>query len=318
MTTAMLIDRVERDFREKVSNEVRLIAEGRGRYLVFTPFCFKDGDHLTILLKQNGTRWFLSDEAHTYMRISFDLDVQELLRGPRQKIIAKTLAEYGDRGSRRRTSAGTVRRTVRRRAQFVHPGPAYDYREREAGSDGISRSSLLFPPFSGVTGIWTTQTERHRPSTPGSQHIENFRGIKKLSIPRLGRVNLLAGRNGVGKSTVLDAIRVFAARGREQVLAQILNSREEVIELRDQEVTNSVEIDWTAIFHGRGVSDLLYISIGPKDKSDQLRIESTLFDLENTARDQLPATFSAVISGNRIQTLTADFQGHSFPWFLVA
>ena len=95
MTTAMLIDRVERDFREKVSNEVRLIAEGRGRYLVFTPFCFKDGDHLTILLKQNRTRWFLSDEAHTYMRISFDIDVQELLRGPRQKIIAKTLAEYG-------------------------------------------------------------------------------------------------------------------------------------------------------------------------------------------------------------------------------
>ena len=95
MTTAMLIDRVERDFREKVSNEVRLIAEGRGRYLVFTPFCFKDGDHLTILLKQNGTRWFLSDEAHTYMRLSFDIDVQELLRGPRQKIIAKTLAEYG-------------------------------------------------------------------------------------------------------------------------------------------------------------------------------------------------------------------------------
>ena len=38
---------------------------------------------------------FLSDEAHTYMRISFDIDVQELLRGPRQKIIAKTLAEYG-------------------------------------------------------------------------------------------------------------------------------------------------------------------------------------------------------------------------------
>ena len=95
MTTAMLIGRVERDFREKVSNEVRLIAEGRGRYLVFTPFCFKDGDHLTILLKQNGTRWFLSDEAHTYMRLSFDIDVRELLRGPRQKIIAKTLAEYG-------------------------------------------------------------------------------------------------------------------------------------------------------------------------------------------------------------------------------
>ena len=66
-----------------------------GRYLIFTPFCFNDGDHLTILLKRDGPRWVLSDGAHTFMRISFDIDVQELLRGPRQKIIAKTLAEYG-------------------------------------------------------------------------------------------------------------------------------------------------------------------------------------------------------------------------------
>ena len=95
MKAAMLIDRIERDFREKVSDDVRLIAEGAGRYQVFTPFCFNDGDHLSIVLKQDGTRWYLSDEAHTYMRISFDIDVQELLRGPRQKIIAKTLAEYG-------------------------------------------------------------------------------------------------------------------------------------------------------------------------------------------------------------------------------
>ena len=94
MTTAMLIDRIERDFRERVSDEVRLVAEGAGRYLVFTPFCFNDGDHLTILLKQDGPCLFLSDEAHTYMRISFDIDEQELLRGPRQKIIAKTLDEF--------------------------------------------------------------------------------------------------------------------------------------------------------------------------------------------------------------------------------
>ena len=95
MTTAMSTDSIERDFRENVSDDVRIIAEGAGRYQVFTPFCFNDGDHLTILLKQNGTHWFLSDEAHTHMRLSFDIDVQELLRGPRQKIIAETLAEYG-------------------------------------------------------------------------------------------------------------------------------------------------------------------------------------------------------------------------------
>ncbi len=143
-------------------------------------------------------------------------------------------------------------------------------------------------------------------------YIENFRGIKKLSIPRLGRVNLLAGRNGVGKSTVLDAVRVYAARGREQVLAQILNRSEEYIELRDQDATNAVEVDWTAIFYGRGVPELLYMSIGPMEKTDQLKIESTLYDLGSIDRDQLPTAFSAVVTGDRLQTLMAEFQGHSF------
>ena len=43
--------------------------------------------------------------------------------------------------------------------------------------------------------------------------IAGFRGIERLSIPRLGRVTLLAGRNGAGKTTVLDAVRVYASRG---------------------------------------------------------------------------------------------------------
>lgn len=42
--------------------------------------------------------------------------------------------------------------------------------------------------------------------------IRGFRGIAELLIPRLGRVTLLAGKNGVGKTTVLDAVRVYAAR----------------------------------------------------------------------------------------------------------
>ena len=44
--------------------------------------------------------------------------------------------------------------------------------------------------------------------------IKGFRGIEELSIRKLGRVTLLAGKNGVGKTTVLDAVRAYAARGR--------------------------------------------------------------------------------------------------------
>ena len=43
--------------------------------------------------------------------------------------------------------------------------------------------------------------------------IRNFRGIDELTIPRLGRVTLLTGKNGVGKTTVLDAVRVWAIEG---------------------------------------------------------------------------------------------------------
>ena len=52
--------------------------------------------------------------------------------------------------------------------------------------------------------------------------IEGFRGIEALTIERLGRVTLLAGKNSVGKTTVLDAVRVYAARGHYDVLSEIL------------------------------------------------------------------------------------------------
>lgn len=143
-------------------------------------------------------------------------------------------------------------------------------------------------------------------------YIENFRGIKRLTIRRLGRVTLLAGRNGVGKTTVLDAIKVYAARGRQQVLGQILSSRDEVIDQKDPTLGNASELDWPALFHGRGLADPLYVAIGPEDKSDQLRIESTLIDLESTAPDRMPSNFSAVGVGNRLLTLMADFRGNSY------
>ena len=40
--------------------------------------------------------------------------------------------------------------------------------------------------------------------------IRGFRGIRDLSIPRLGRVTLITGRNDAGKSSVLEALRIYA------------------------------------------------------------------------------------------------------------
>jgi len=90
----MTIETIERDFREKVSREVRLASEGKNRYRVFTPFIFEDGDHLSIVLKKENQSWILSDEAHTYMHLTYDIDEKDLLRGNRQKIITNALATF--------------------------------------------------------------------------------------------------------------------------------------------------------------------------------------------------------------------------------
>ena len=69
----MTIDTIERDFRKKLSEKVRLVPEGVNRYRVLTPFRFDDGDHFVIVLKRDADQWTLSDEAHIYMRLTYDI-----------------------------------------------------------------------------------------------------------------------------------------------------------------------------------------------------------------------------------------------------
>lgn len=90
----MTVENIERDFREKVCAKVRLAGEGVDRYRVFTPFLFEDGDHLAIVLKREQSAWALSDEGHTYMHLTYDLDEKDLHRGTRQKIITNALSAF--------------------------------------------------------------------------------------------------------------------------------------------------------------------------------------------------------------------------------
>jgi len=85
---------LERDFKSKVCEHVRLMPEGMDRYRVFTPFKFEDGDHLAIVLKRAEGSWLLSDEGHTFMHVSYDLDERDLQRGTRQKILVNTLSAF--------------------------------------------------------------------------------------------------------------------------------------------------------------------------------------------------------------------------------
>jgi len=90
----MTIEAIERDFKAKVGEKIRLAGEGVNRYRVFTPFLFEDGDHLAIVLKRENATWILSDEGHTYMHLTYDIDEKDLQRGTRQKVVTNALSMF--------------------------------------------------------------------------------------------------------------------------------------------------------------------------------------------------------------------------------
>ena len=60
-----------------------------------------------------------------------------------------------------------------------------------------------------------------------SLEIENFRCFRHLTIPKLGRVNLITGKNNVGKSTLLEAIWLLGMRGRSSSIFDLLRYRKQ-------------------------------------------------------------------------------------------
>lgn len=90
----MTFENVEKDFIEKFSSRIRIVPDGKERFRVFTPFRFDDGDHLAIVLKNEGGQWVLSDEGHTYMHLTYEIDEKELHSGIRHKIISGALSMF--------------------------------------------------------------------------------------------------------------------------------------------------------------------------------------------------------------------------------
>ena len=147
--------------------------------------------------------------------------------------------------------------------------------------------------------------------------IDNFRGIDKLSISRLGRVTLLAGKNGIGKTTVLDAIRVYAARGRPAVLTELLENREELSIAFDEDGDKVLLPEVSALFHGRKTPNDAALSIGPSGGMDRLEIRTSIMERSSMDTRQKILMSTPVDSKAIMTKVVFRNKDRIFPWNML-
>lgn len=88
--------------------------------------------------------------------------------------------------------------------------------------------------------------------------VRNFRGFEDLRVDRLHRINLIAGRNDTGKSTLLEAIYLLgsAANPEQAVNSHVVRSRG--VEIAGREAM--AETFWIPLFFALNTDDAIAIS----------------------------------------------------------
>lgn len=109
-----------------------------------------------------------------------------------------------------------------------------------------------------------------------SFEVHSFRVFHHLKIKRLGRVNLITGKNNIGKSCLLEALCLYATRGSLLTMRQLLESRDEIAHTAAQESLKSKS--WSVrnlLWERKNLEDQPDpVQIGPVGSSEQtLRIE---------------------------------------------
>lgn len=86
-----------------------------------------------------------------------------------------------------------------------------------------------------------------------SLKVQGFRAFKDLQVEKLGRVNLITGKNNVGKTGLLEALQVYARRGEPNVLQSLLVRRDETYASNSMKQDEAAKLlsDVKHVFHGR-------------------------------------------------------------------
>ena len=145
-----------------------------------------------------------------------------------------------------------------------------------------------------------------------SLEIKNFRSLKTFKVSKLGRVNLIVGKNNSGKSSVLEALRIYAGNGQRALLEEIAAGHDEKFRLRESELSESeMHFPFEDFFTGRlfPQSEGPGICIGEIDENgDLLRIEhGFLHEVEEIVTDLVGTVESSTrVRRQRISRVAAE------------
>ena len=104
-----------------------------------------------------------------------------------------------------------------------------------------------------------------------SLKIENFRSLENFQVTKLGRVNLIVGKNNSGKSSVLEALRIYAGNANHELLESIAQGHDEKCFLDNEESDAfNKALPFEDLFTGRKFNeDNRSIVIGELDNSSK-------------------------------------------------
>ncbi len=102
-----------------------------------------------------------------------------------------------------------------------------------------------------------------------SLQVRRFRAFEELKIERLGRVNLIIGKNNVGKTSLLEALWLYAHQGVPAIVWQILESRDEGQRPGNMAAADDLAPIIKRLFHQSISRNNEAIQIGPIDSTAQ-------------------------------------------------
>lgn len=146
--------------------------------------------------------------------------------------------------------------------------------------------------------------------------IQGFRGFRDLEVSRLGRLTLFTGANSIGKSTILDAVRIWAQRGSRASIRSLLTRRNEFSTNVDLDGEPYIDVDLNALFYGREISIGSSITIGSTFETPELEIVAEEITDEH---DRLLGRFGyeAIADGKGILVAKFADRKHPLPWIIL-